>query len=617
MASQDAESSRAVKTVDAVAARTATHTRTGGTATAPSTEDVADALPVQNESCRGSVKESHLPVSSSASVRDTALRTVPSWRSEERRSSALSEGSRRRTPPPAAHSQDKPPTTFAEVSPHRSMLHHAAHHVPPNYHTTTDVTVEGEIKQQSGSDKRKNVRVNYGDSFDNDEVDETVSEEEYDIHSLGERLNDVVECSLRSVASVAQREEVHSTMGRAAFHIFKGNVGAGVFLLPTYYQDAGYGLGVVLFLLLGVLMIDCALALLYAKQKINRVEVRTYPAVVEYVLGRNLMHFTRFSLIFTQFGFCVVYIQYASSMFAALFNIQHMYEAFVVLSALVVTPMTFFSNRMGALAYASMIAAVFVAVVLAGVTAEEVKNLSTQGLAPGTAFFVPTMRVLVFISGHMFSLEGIGVVLPVENSMAPEDRRRFPSLVKWTLTSVVALYFVFGLLGYMAFGGALQTSVVLALPPSTMKRLLQVLLGLSLIFGYPIQYVPAIQLVDRALGINLRRNRKEAYLVRISLNIFFSVLAGSIGADTINVFASFLGAFTGVHLMITMPVLLALLTDRVVDSGRHNELSVSEYISLLFKLPDDVAERRWYFYLLFAMIVWVGGTYYTFASVFG
>ncbi|KAH9581984.1 hypothetical protein LSM04_001980 [Trypanosoma melophagium] len=439
--------------------------------------------------------------------------------------------------------------------------------------------------------------------------------DDMDVHSLGEHLTEALESSFRSAASLSQRVETHNTLRRAAFHIFKGNVGAGVFLLPTYYQESGYGIGIIIFLLLGVMIIDCALALIHSKQMIDRSDIRTYPGVVEQVLGRTVMHFTKFSLIFTQFGFCVVYIQYASSMFAALFSIANMYQVFVFLSVVMVTPMTFFSHRMGALAYASMIAAIFVIIVLAGAVGEEIDSLKTNGIAAGALFAIPSMRILLFISGHMFSLEGIGIVLPVENSMSVEDRPKFCKLVKYTHACVVILYLLFGLLGYLAFGEILRTSVVLALPPGVAKNILQVLLGLSLIFGYPIQYVPAIQLVDRALGSSVQKEREKAYIIRIVLNVFFGALASSIGADTINIFAGFLGAFTGVHLMVTIPAFLALLTERVEREDREN-LTFSKYIKLIFTAPDSIAEYRWYFYLLFAVFVWIGGTFYTFQSVF-
>lgn len=457
------------------------------------------------------------------------------------------------------------------------------------------------------------TRFTYGSVQDCDELDR---------HSLGPQLTDALECSFRSGTFVPSSGQSYTSLGRAAFHIFKGNVGTGVFLLPAYYRDAGYALGGVVVVLMGWLIIDCVLALIRAKQIIGHTGARTYPAVVKYVLGKLWMHFAKFSLLFTQFGFCVVYIQYASSLFAEFFTGHDLYKLFVFISIVVVTFMTFVSHRLGFLAYMSMIAAVFVMVVLAGATAEEVCSLSTTGVAPEVWAIVPTMRIFLFISGHVFSLEGIGVVLPVENSISPEDYPKFEKVVKYVNASIVALYVFFGVLGYLAYGEALESSVVLAMPASTMKVLMQVLLGLSLIFGYPIQFVPAIQLLDRALGIELHREKSMFVMVRVTFNIFVGAIAASIGAETVSLFAGFLGAFTGIHLMVTLPALLAIFTERVENArsstdvdGVSAELSFCDYMKIFCTFPDNPFDCRWYAYIIFSLFVWVAGIYFTFAPM--
>nr|CCC93720.1 putative amino acid tansporter [Trypanosoma congolense IL3000] len=447
---------------------------------------------------------------------------------------------------------------------------------------------------------------------------------EMDRHSLGPQLTDILESSLRNGSPFPPAGQSYTSLGRAAFHIFKGNVGTGVFLLPTYYRDAGYVLGLLVVLILGVIVIDCVLALVRTKRRINHPGVHTYPAVVECVLGRSWMHFTKLSLLFTQFGFCVVYIQYASSLFGELFKGYSLYKLFVGICTVVVTLFTFVSHRMSFLAYMSMAATVCVLIVLTGATAEEVTSLALTGVSPSVWAIVPTVRIFLFISGHIFSLEGIGVVLPVENTVAPGDALSFEKVVTYVNASIVALYMAFGLLGYLAYGDALESSVVLAMPSSTAKVLIQALLGLSLIFGYPIQFVPAIQLVDRTLHIDPSVDKLVFYLVRVLFNLFVCLIAASIGEDTVNLFAGFLGAFSGIHLMVTLPALLALFTERVESAhtqvecdgvGITQNLSFCDYLKIFFSPPKNHWDYRWYAYLLFSAVVWCMGIYFTFSLV--
>ncbi|KAG5490007.1 hypothetical protein JKF63_00126 [Porcisia hertigi] len=432
-----------------------------------------------------------------------------------------------------------------------------------------------------------------------------------------EHSNVGLEASAMSNGSLRGRQDDgdYASLYGAAFHIFKANVGAGVFLLPTYYQDAGYLMGGVLVVLLGALMIDCAASLLRVKHRIKHPEVKTYPTVVEFVLGGYSKTYVQFALVFTQLGFCVMFLQYASSMFAALFDKHWAYAAFVGLSTVAVTPMTILSSKLHLLVYASLLAGVFVLLVLAGTTALDIETLLHAGVASGVAAVAPNTRLLAFVSGHIFSLEGIGVVLPVENSVLPRKRVQFGEVLRYTLVAIVSLYIFFGVLGYMAYGQSLHTSVVLALPPGVGKRILQVLLGLSLIFGFPIQYVPAIQILDKACCVKSSSDKKGV-LLRVVLNALLGLIAAFIGGDTINAFASFLGSFAGVHLMITLPTLLVLQVDHALNRDRDRCSSMT-YILLVFKGPYSLARCRYYVYLLFAAVVWFGGLYDTAVSLFG
>ncbi|KAL7694903.1 amino acid transporter [Lotmaria passim] len=437
----------------------------------------------------------------------------------------------------------------------------------------------------------------------------SVGEESLEFASFG------LDTSFMSAASATGEPggRQYASLYGAAFHIFKANVGAGVFLLPTYYQDAGYVCGSVCMALLGALLVDCTVSLLHVKHRINHVEVKTYPAVVEFVLGDWFQKFTQFALVFTQFGFCIMFLQYASSMLASLFEVKWVYSVFVAVSTVAVTPMTFISNKLHLLVYASMLAGVFVVIILAGTTVVDVQHIATQGVAVGVSAVVPTARLIVFVSGHMFSLEGVGVMLPVENSLPPEKRVQFGHVLRYTLVSIVVFYIFFGVLGYVAYGKKLHTSVVLALPESVVKQILQVLLGLSLIFGFPIQYVPAIQIVDKTFNVDLNENKKKAFLVRVVLNVVFGALAIFIGGDTINVFASFLGAFAGVHLMITIPTLLALQVEHSLN-GDKDKYEYKDYLLLPFKGPYTLRRCSYFFYLLLALVIWVGGLYFAVVS---
>lgn len=66
-------------------------------------------------------------------------------------------------------------------------------------------------------------------------------------------------------------------------------------------------------------------------------------------------------------------------------------------------------------------------------------------------------------------MEGIGVVMPVENEMA--NPRRFlgcPGVLNTSMFIVITLYGVFGFFGYVQFGDDVKGSVTLNLPQDEM-----------------------------------------------------------------------------------------------------------------------------------------------------
>lgn len=62
-------------------------------------------------------------------------------------------------------------------------------------------------------------------------------------------------------------------------------------------------------------------------------------------------------------------------------------------------------------------------------------------------------------------MEGIGVVLPVENTMEkPEHFLGCPGVLNITMTVVVLLYTIMGFLGYVKYGEKSEGSITLNLP---------------------------------------------------------------------------------------------------------------------------------------------------------
>ena len=76
----------------------------------------------------------------------------------------------------------------------------------------------------------------------------------------------------------------------------------------------------------------------------------------------------------------------------------------------------------------------------------------------------------LFFGSVAFAFEGIGVVLPLENKMhRPQHAIRVVSVA---MVTVISLYVVFGVLGYLTFGRSIAASITLNLHgEGTVKRM--------------------------------------------------------------------------------------------------------------------------------------------------
>lgn len=87
----------------------------------------------------------------------------------------------------------------------------------------------------------------------------------------------------------------------------------------------------------------------------------------------------------------------------------------------------------------------------------------------------------------LYSLEGVGMVLPLESSC--ENRDWFPSLLKKTLFAITSLMAVFGCCGYFAFGSVTAAPITLNLD-GDVSTIVKLALCLGLYLTYPIMMFP-------------------------------------------------------------------------------------------------------------------------------
>lgn len=411
---------------------------------------------------------------------------------------------------------------------------------------------------------------------------------------------------------LGKRKHVPDTpLHLGAFHIFKGNVGIGVFLLPMFYNDMGYILSPLIALPVGAVVIDCMVMLLRSKKTINRAKVQTFPEVSDFVFGSIMRVVVNAAIVMVQFSFCLMYMQSAGTIFSEIVPFEGAYKVFVLLQLFLVLPLCFLTHNLKLLAVSSAIASFLVWFTVIGTVVFFAREIQSHGGAAETAKpWGDPKKWPLFLAQNLTVLEGIAVVLPVENATGKKDKPRVPLMVRITMSAIIALYLFYGLMGYTAYGCALKNTSVTVLPATAFGDVVRVGLAFNVLLTYPLQFVPAIQIIDKALKIPIERTggkSKKAVLTRIGINILIMVLAMLVGGDTLALVTGFVGATAAVFLAMILPAMLSLHVDFAVSHDGPREGSA--YYKSMFTLKPNVLPRlKCFVYIVLGIAIFAIGT---------
>ncbi|KAG5461367.1 MAG: transmembrane amino acid transporter protein-domain-containing protein, partial [Olpidium bornovanus] len=168
-------------------------------------------------------------------------------------------------------------------------------------------------------------------------------------------------------------------------------------------------------------------------------------------------------------------------------------------------------HKLGILA---LVADVFILMGLAYLFYYDIFVLSTTGPAPLRN--VNADGVSLFIGTAIFTFEGIGLVLPIADSM--REPGEFPRVLSWTMLFITVVFISAGALSYAAFGDAVETVVLLNLPPKDpLVHAIQLLYSLAIMFSVPLMLYPAVRIMEAAAWV---RTGKASAAVKWQKNAF-------------------------------------------------------------------------------------------------
>ncbi|KAF9194346.1 neutral amino acid transporter [Haplosporangium sp. Z 27] len=251
-----------------------------------------------------------------------------------------------------------------------------------------------------------------------------------------------------------------------------------------------------------------------------------------HLYGPYMRQSVLWAIAISQIGFVCAYMSFVATNLEALaknvLDAADMYPSyfFVIIQLIVFIPLSLIRN-IARLSFTAVVADAFICFGLIYLYYFDFFRLATQGLSDIALFnpkdyvlFIGTAGELNCVLQYIFTFEGIGLVIPITESM--KEPEKFPKVLTGVMIGITVLFTSLGALSYAAFGSKTETVVLLNLPQkSHLVQSVQVLYSIAIMLSIPLQLFPAIRIMENGI---FTRSGKYNMLVKWQKN-FFRILS--------------------------------------------------------------------------------------------
>jgi len=266
-------------------------------------------------------------------------------------------------------------------------------------------------------------------------------------------------------------------------------------------------------------------------------------------------------LCITQLGFCCVYFVFISQNLQQIFNHYYGEINYHIYMAFILVPMLMLASIRN-LKYLSPVSMLANILQMAGLGiifyylfqdlpySWERKAFSSWGQLP------------LYFGTAIYTFEGIGVVLPLENQMkTPGDMKGWNGVLNTSMVIVSCLLIAVGFFGYLKFGEDSTGSITLNLPVDEfLATLVKIMMSLAIFFTYALQFYVPVGLINPAI----QRRISPEYHVRAeyALRFFLVMVTFSLAAaiPRLDLFISLVGSISSSTLALIAPAVIDTVT---------------------------------------------------------
>jgi proton-coupled amino acid transporter len=344
----------------------------------------------------------------------------------------------------------------------------------------------------------------------------------------------------------------------AVLLLLKSFVGTGVLFLPRAFLNGGMLFSNLVLLFIALLSYYCFVLLVETRLKIDG----SFGDIGDILYGKHMRSIILFSIVLSQIGFASAYIVFTSENLQAFIlavsdcrtsiDIKYM----ILMQLILFLPLSLFRD-IGKLGATALIADIMILLGLLYLYYYDIFTIVNQHGVSDIKNFNSKDWTL-FIGTAIFTFEGIGLIIPIQESM--KRPQKFSAVLGGVMIIITIVFISMGALSYAAFGSHTKTVVLLNLPQDDkFVNAVQFLYSLAILLSTPLQLFPAIRITENEL---FTRSGKYNPYIKWQKNIFrfFLVMACAAlawgGAGDLDKFVALVGSFACVPLVYVYPVSL-------------------------------------------------------------
>ncbi|KAI2781550.1 transmembrane amino acid transporter protein-domain-containing protein [Daldinia loculata] len=349
----------------------------------------------------------------------------------------------------------------------------------------------------------------------------------------------------------------NNTPFNAALLLLKSFVGTGVLFLPRAYFNGGMLFSNLVLLFVAALSYYCFVLLVTTRLKVEG----SFGDIGGILYGDWMRKLILFSIVISQIGFVAAYIVFTAENLQAFIlavsdcNTNIRITWLILMQMIIFLPFSLFRD-IGKLGFTALIADAFIVIGLAYLFYYDILTLSTHGIADIIQFNQKDWTL--FIGTAIFTFEGIGLIIPIQESMRSPSK--FPKVMFYVMIIISVLFVTMGAVSYAAYGSKTETVVLLNLPQDNkLVNGVQFLYSLAILLSTPLQIFPAIRITENAF---FTKSGKYNPYIKWQKNmfrflvVFLCAFIAWGGADDLDKFVALVGNFACIPLVYIYPPLL-------------------------------------------------------------